>query len=88
MNENATPLYMLDPGSSEARGEGCVCDPQVPRVVGKFCPTCQWTTDSPEPLTWCPHDGEVLSARRAFRVEVHCPVHGLAEAKALVDGQA
>lgn len=24
-------LYKLDPGSEEARAEGCICDPQVPR---------------------------------------------------------
>jgi hypothetical protein len=26
-------LYKLDPGSAEARAEGCICDERGPRVV-------------------------------------------------------
>lgn len=53
-------LYKLDPGSAEAREEGCICDPQEPRVM----------------------DGE---SRKVWSVEAHCPIHGLAVARALLD---
>jgi hypothetical protein len=30
---NLAERFKLDPGSAEARAEGCICDPQEPRSV-------------------------------------------------------
>jgi hypothetical protein len=43
----------LDPGSEEARAEGCICDPDQDSA--------------------------------SFTVEKACPIHGLAELKAMLD---